>query len=41
MIAAHNTAGKADRTRPLCAYPHKAVYDGKGNADEAASFSCR
>ncbi len=41
MIATHNTAGKADRTRPLCAYPHKALYDGKGNADEAASFSCR
>jgi feruloyl esterase len=41
MIATHNTAGKADRTRPLCAYPHKAVYDGKGNADEAGSFSCR
>jgi feruloyl esterase len=41
MIATHNTAGKADRTRPLCAYPRQAVYDGKGNSDEAASFSCR
>ncbi len=30
MIAAHKTAGKIDRTRPLCAYPHTAVYDGKG-----------
>jgi feruloyl esterase len=41
MIATHNTGGKADRTRPLCAYPHKAVYDGKGDSDAAASFSCR
>jgi feruloyl esterase len=41
MVATHKTKGKADRTRPLCAYPHKAVYDGKGNSDDAASFSCR
>ena len=41
MIATHKTAGKADRTRPLCAYPHKAVYDGKGDSNDAASFSCR
>jgi feruloyl esterase len=41
MIAAHKTAGKTDRTRPLCAYPHKAVYDGKGDSNDAASFSCR
>jgi len=41
LVASHRTAGKVDRTRPLCAYPHKAVYDGKGNSDDAASFSCR
>jgi feruloyl esterase len=41
MVAAHKTAGKTDRTRPLCAYPHKAVYDGKGDSNDAASFSCR
>ena len=41
MIAAHKTAGRVDRTRPLCAYPHKAVYDGKGDSNDAASFSCR
>ncbi|HTB65567.1 MAG TPA: tannase/feruloyl esterase family alpha/beta hydrolase [Steroidobacteraceae bacterium] len=41
MIAAHKSAGKTDRTRPLCAYPHRAVYDGKGDSNEAASFSCR
>jgi feruloyl esterase len=41
LIATHLTAGKADRTRPLCPYPKKAVYDGKGNSDDAASFSCQ
>ncbi|MGC1457110.1 MAG: tannase/feruloyl esterase family alpha/beta hydrolase [Steroidobacteraceae bacterium] len=41
MIATHRTAGKADRTRPLCAYPHRAVYDGKGDSNDAASFSCK
>jgi feruloyl esterase len=33
--------GKADRTRPLCAYPQFAVYKGKGSIDDAASFECR
>jgi len=28
------------RTRPLCAYPKVAVYDGSGSPDEAASFVC-
>ena len=32
--------GVADRTRPLCAYPHIAIYKGSGNLDEAANFSC-
>ena len=41
LVATHRSAGKADRTRPLCAYPHRAVYDGKGDSNEAASFSCR
>jgi feruloyl esterase len=27
--------------RPVCAYPVKARYDGKGDPDIAASFSCR
>ena len=27
-------------TRPLCAYPQVAVYDGAGNPDLAASFAC-
>ncbi len=28
------------RTRPLCAYPKVARYDGTGNKDEASSFRC-
>ncbi|MNL84759.1 Tannase and feruloyl esterase [compost metagenome] len=27
--------------RPLCPYPRKAFYDGKGKPTEAASFECR
>ena len=29
------------RTRPLCAYPKIAVYDGRGSTDDAANFRCR
>jgi feruloyl esterase len=29
------------RTRPLCAYPKVAVYQGKGSLEDAASFACR
>jgi hypothetical protein len=29
------------RSRPLCAYPRVAHYDGKGDIEDAASFSCR
>lgn len=28
-------------TRPLCPYPQTAHYNGQGNPDDAASFSCR
>jgi feruloyl esterase len=40
MVARHVTAGKIDRTRPLCVYPQVAKYKGAGNTDEAASFTC-
>ena len=33
--------GRIDRTRPLCPWPARAVWDKRGNSDEAASFSCR
>lgn len=29
------------RTRPLCAYPAIARYNGSGDPDQADSFSCR
>jgi tannase/feruloyl esterase len=41
IIASHSTAGKVDRTRPLCAYPSVARYKGTGSIDEAANFVCR
>ncbi len=40
IVASHSTAGKVDRTRPLCAYPEVAKYKGSGSIDEAANFSC-
>ena len=38
--AAHLTAGKVDRTRPLCPYPQEARYKGNGSTDDAANFTC-
>ena len=40
IIASHSTAGKVDRTRPLCAYPQVAKYKGSGSIDDAANFVC-
>jgi len=41
IIASHSTAGKVDRTRPLCPYPQVAKYKGSGSIDEAANFACQ
>jgi feruloyl esterase len=41
VIAAHSTAGKVDRTRPLCPYPQIARYNGAGSIDQASNFTCR
>ncbi len=41
IVASHVTAGKVDRTRPLCPYPQVAVYNGKGSTDDAQNFSCK
>jgi Tannase and feruloyl esterase len=47
---AGNTAGpnpelpkdwSSTRTRPLCPYPSKAVYNGAGSIEDAANFACR
>lgn len=36
-----DSSGQLLRSRPVCAYPAQAVYDGSGSVDDAASFSCR
>jgi len=41
IIASRVEGGKTVRTRPLCPYPTRAVYGGKGSPDDAASFTCR
>jgi feruloyl esterase len=40
IMASHRTAGKVDRTRPLCPYPQVARYRGTGSTDDAANFAC-
>jgi feruloyl esterase len=40
IVASHSKNGAVDRTRPLCAYPLTARWDGKGSVDDAASFAC-
>jgi feruloyl esterase len=40
ILASHATAGKVDRTRPLCPYPQVAKYKGSGSTDDAANFAC-
>ena len=41
IIAARQSDGVVDRTRPLCPYPKLAVYTGSGSTDEADNFACR
>jgi feruloyl esterase len=41
IVATRMINGVPDRLRPLCAYPKTAVYDGKGDPNEATSFSCK
>jgi feruloyl esterase len=41
IVASRITAGKVERTRPLCAYPQIARYSGTGSIDEAESFACK
>ncbi len=40
IIAAKVASGTVVRTRPLCAYPAIAHYQGTGSMDDAASFTC-
>jgi feruloyl esterase len=41
LPASHVSGGEVTRTRPLCAYPTVAVYNGQGSTDKAENFSCR
>ena len=41
IVATRWTAGKIDRTRPLCPYPQVAAYKGTGSTDDADSFVCK
>lgn len=38
--AGNQPTGAVERTRPLCAWPKVAKYDGMGDVNSAASFSC-
>jgi pimeloyl-ACP methyl ester carboxylesterase len=40
IVATKMTSGKVTRSRPLCAYPMRAVYKGTGSIDDEASFTC-
>lgn len=40
-IVASGTSVFPGRTRPLCPWPQYAHYNGSGNPEDAASFSCR
>jgi feruloyl esterase len=33
--------GQVRRSRPLCAYPQVARYNGTGSTDDTANFTCR
>jgi feruloyl esterase len=41
IAASHSSAGRVDRTRPLCPYPQVAAYRGAGSIDEASNFACQ
>jgi feruloyl esterase len=40
ILASHRTAGKVDKTRPLCRFPEVAKYKGAGDTNDAANFAC-
>lgn len=35
------TGGTVTKSRPLCPYPQRAVYAGRGSTDDAANFICK
>ena len=36
-----NADGAVNRTRPICAYPARAVYRGSGDENSAANWQCQ
>lgn len=40
ILAEKIVDGSVEMTRPLCAYPKKAVYRGKGDTSDAENFAC-
>ena len=40
IVSSHVTEGRTDRTRPLCAFPKVAKWNGTGSTDDAANFTC-
>lgn len=41
IIASRVVDGATVRTRPLCPFPRKAQYKGRGSTDDASNFECR
>jgi feruloyl esterase len=41
IVATRALNGIVDRLRPLCPYPQVAVYNGKGDTNDAVNFTCR
>jgi feruloyl esterase len=41
IVASQMSGNAVSATRPLCAYPKRAVYKGTGSTDSAANFSCQ
>ncbi len=39
-IIASNPPGSPNRTRPLCPFPHEAIYSGRGSTDAEENFHC-
>ena len=40
IIASKVNDNEVTRTRPLCAYPKMAKWNGNGSTDDAANFTC-
>jgi feruloyl esterase len=41
VVATRATAGKVERTRPLCPHPQVAQYLGQGDVNSAENFRCQ